>query len=72
MTKTGKEKGEYRRKAIRLYWDFLHLLDYGVQGIYSREDALARLKKLAPAKKAILETMEGATRSLEELMGVGE
>src|SRR5205085_143416 len=34
-----------RDKAIEWYLHFLSLLDCGIQGIYSREDAMARVKK---------------------------
>ena len=35
-----------------MYQGFLILGDLGTKGIYSREDALERLKKLVPSKKA--------------------
>ena len=40
--------------AVETYQAFLRLLDLGVPSIYSRDDALVRLKKLVPSKDAKL------------------
>ena len=63
LAKIGK-----RKEAAEWYHRFLNLLDFGMQGIYSREDATARLKKLPSAKKAVPDVMEGM-RKLEAVMG---
>jgi tetratricopeptide (TPR) repeat protein len=47
LAKIGK-----RDNAVATYGFFLTLLDMGMQGIYTREEALERIKKLAPSKKA--------------------
>ena len=47
LAKTGRRDG-----AVEMYREFLRLGDLGIRGIYSREDALARLDKLVPSKKA--------------------
>ena len=58
-----------RKEAVEWYnVRFLNLLDFGWQGIYSREDAIARLKKLVPSKKALSDVME-RMRGLEAVMG---
>jgi tetratricopeptide (TPR) repeat protein len=41
-----------RDKAIDMYRAFLSLADLGTRGIYSRKEALDRLNKLVPSKKA--------------------
>ena len=55
-------------EAVEWYGRFLNLLHFGMQGIYSRKDAKARLKKLASAKKTMPDVME-RMRELEEVMG---
>jgi tetratricopeptide (TPR) repeat protein len=45
-------KAGRRDNAITVYQELLSLPDMGVQGIYSREDVLARLNKLLPSKRA--------------------
>jgi tetratricopeptide (TPR) repeat protein len=45
-------KLDRRDDAVEAYRDFLWILDLGAQGIYAREEALDRLKKLVPTKKA--------------------
>jgi tetratricopeptide (TPR) repeat protein len=55
------KKGE-RDSAVSLYQEFLSLPDMGAQGIYSREDALKKLNKLVPSKKA---KREAAMRKVE-------
>jgi tetratricopeptide (TPR) repeat protein len=59
-----------RRKAAEWYQHFLGLLDFGMKGIYSRADALARLKKLKlpPGKNAAHDVM-ARIRELEEVKG---
>ncbi len=47
LAKTGQ-----RVAAVEMYQRFLSLGDLGTQGIYSHQDALERLKKLVPSKKA--------------------
>jgi hypothetical protein len=47
LAKTGA-----RDKAVGTYGLFLSVVDLGLQGIYSREDALKKLKRLVPSKKA--------------------
>ncbi len=69
MAKRGKNARRHREMAVELYRHFLNLLDYGLQGIYSREEAVERLKKLVPGEKAIPAAMERARRELEEVMG---
>ncbi len=39
-------------RAVEMYQNFLNLQDLTVPSIYSREDALQRLNKLVPSKKA--------------------
>jgi tetratricopeptide (TPR) repeat protein len=58
LAKTGQ-----RDRAIEMYRDFLGLGDLGTQGIYSREDALQRLNKLVPNKKA---KREAAVKMMEK------
>jgi tetratricopeptide (TPR) repeat protein len=43
---------DYRDEAIRMYRIFLSLTDFGMQGIYARDDALRRMKRLMPNKTA--------------------
>ncbi len=65
MAKIGE-----RDKAVRWYERFLDILECGMQqGIYSREDAIARLKKLVRGKNAMPDTMERAMRELEGVAG---
>jgi tetratricopeptide (TPR) repeat protein len=52
-----------RDKAVQMYRLFLSLGDMGIQGIYSREDALERLNKLVPSKKA---KREAAVKMMEK------
>jgi tetratricopeptide (TPR) repeat protein len=63
LAKLGK-----RDDAVEWYSRFLNLLDFGMQGVYSRTDAAARLKKLASGKKAIPDVM-ARMRKLEAAMG---
>jgi len=63
LAKLGK-----RDDAVEWYSRFLNLLDFGMQGIYSRAEATAQLKKLASSKKAVPNVME-RMKSLEEVMG---
>ncbi len=63
LAKIGK-----RDEAVEWYNHFLNLLDFGMQGIYSRADATARLKKLASGKKAVPDVRE-RMRELEAVMG---
>jgi tetratricopeptide (TPR) repeat protein len=64
------EKLNQRREAVTWYGRFLGLLDYGrLQGIYTREDAVARLDKLRVSKKAIPDPPEMAIKELEKVMG---
>jgi hypothetical protein len=63
LAKIGK-----REEAVEWYNHFLNLLDFGMQGIYSRADATARLKKLASGKKAVPDVTE-RMRELEAVMG---
>jgi tetratricopeptide (TPR) repeat protein len=58
LTKLGR-----RDRAVETYRLFLSLVDLGMQGIYSREDALARLNKLVPSKKA---RREAAVKVMEK------
>ncbi len=39
-------------KAINMYRSFLNLWDLGVRGIYARDDAQRRIKRLLPSKQA--------------------
>jgi tetratricopeptide (TPR) repeat protein len=56
---------EDRRKAADLYGTFLNLVDLGAPSIYSREDALARLRKLPGQRKSSIErTLERIGREL--------
>jgi tetratricopeptide (TPR) repeat protein len=57
LAKTGQ-----RDEAIKMYGDFISLVDLGERGIYSREDALKSMTKLVPSKKA---KREAAVRKLE-------
>jgi len=52
-----------RDNAVGTYRHFLSLVDLGMQGIYSREDALERLNKLVPNKKA---KREAAVKVMEK------
>jgi tetratricopeptide (TPR) repeat protein len=63
LAKIGK-----RDDAVEWYNRFLGLLDFGMQGIYSRAEATARLKKLASRKKAVPDVM-ARMRKLEAAMG---
>lgn len=63
LAKIGK-----RVEAVEWYNHFLNLLDFGMQGIYSRADATARLKKLDSGKKAVPDVRE-RMRELEAVMG---
>ena len=63
LAKIGK-----RADAVEWYNRFLGLLDFGMQGIYTRSDAAAQLKKLASRKKAVPDVMERMKR-LEAVMG---
>jgi tetratricopeptide (TPR) repeat protein len=57
-----------RDEAVDWYKRFLTLLDYEAQqGIYSRADAMAKLKKLM-RKEAISVTIERATTQLQKMM----
>jgi len=56
-------KTALRDKAVKMYRLFLSLGDLGTQGIYSREDALERLNKLVPSKKA---KREAAVKMMEK------
>jgi hypothetical protein len=56
-------KAGNRDEALEAYQELLGLLDLGVQGIYSREDVLERLNRLAPSKKA---KHDAAIRRLEK------
>ena len=47
-----------RDEAVEWYGRFLNLLHFGMQGVYSREDAMARLKKLRLGQKAVPDVME--------------
>jgi tetratricopeptide (TPR) repeat protein len=58
LAKTGQ-----RDQAIEMYGRFLSQGDLGTQSIYSREDALDRLKKLVPSKKA---KREAAVKMMEK------
>ena len=58
--------------ACTLYLKFLDLLDRsrsGKQSIYSRQDALARLKELVPHQQNMPGEMDRAIQDLEEVMG---
>jgi tetratricopeptide (TPR) repeat protein len=57
--------------AIRWYGDFLRLVDYGVQGIYSRKDAMRKLKKLVPGKGALREGAVNPQEAVEALTAAG-
>jgi tetratricopeptide (TPR) repeat protein len=58
-----------RDKAIEWYKRFLELVDYGMPpGIYSREEARSRLKKLGPGKKDLPNAMKRTIRELEGVM----
>jgi tetratricopeptide (TPR) repeat protein len=63
LAKLGK-----RDDAVEWYSRFLNLLDFGIQGNYSRADAAARLKKLVLGKKAIPDVM-ARMKKLEAAMG---
>jgi tetratricopeptide (TPR) repeat protein len=52
-------------KAVETYRTFLSLIDIGMQGVYSREDALRRLRRLIPNKKA---KRQMAAKLMEELV----
>ncbi|HBI41436.1 MAG TPA: hypothetical protein DDY78_01085 [Planctomycetales bacterium] len=62
LAKIGK-----RDDAAEWYSRFLNLLDFGMQGVYSRADAAAKLKKLASGKKALPDVM-ARMRTLEAAM----
>jgi tetratricopeptide (TPR) repeat protein len=51
-----------RDGAVEMYRGFLGLADLGARGIYSREDALKKLKKLLPTAKA---RREAALKAME-------
>jgi tetratricopeptide (TPR) repeat protein len=55
-------KAGQRANAVEVYREFLSLHDLGVPSIYSRADALTRLKKLMPSKnarrRAVVKVME--------------
>ncbi len=53
----------HQDRAVQVYRDFLSLVDLGVQGIYSREDALKRLRKLLRGKRA---RHEAAVKVMEQ------
>jgi tetratricopeptide (TPR) repeat protein len=57
-----------RDEAIEWYGRFLNLVEFGMRGIYSRRDALAKLRKVAADKKAMPDVME-TMRKLEVVMG---
>ena len=65
----GDAVARMRAQVGALYRSFLDLLDYGAASIYTREDAVARLKKLVPEKKAISAAMERAGEELEGVLG---
>jgi tetratricopeptide (TPR) repeat protein len=52
--------------AEAMYRHFLDLLKLGIRGIYSREDALARMEKLRGRRKATPDIMQKTVRFLEE------
>ncbi len=59
-------------KLYRMFLGFLDLLDLsssGNQSIYTRQDAIARLKQLVPVEKNMPAEMERAIQELEEVMG---
>jgi tetratricopeptide (TPR) repeat protein len=56
LAKTGQ-----RDKAVGTYGLFLSLVDLGLQGIYSRKDALKKLNQLVPSKKT---RREAAVKSI--------
>jgi hypothetical protein len=51
-----------RLDAVEAYCEFLSLKDLGVPSIYSREEALKRLDKLMPSKRA---RREAAVKAME-------
>ncbi len=55
-------------EAVEWYSHFLNVLPFGMQGIYSREDATARMKKLSTGKKAAPDVM-ARMKKLEAVMG---
>lgn len=74
LAKTGAAE-----EAVEWYQHFLFFLRHGIQGIYTEEDALAALKKLAPAKTKAkketalkeLETVKKQTKRLEKVLTHG-
>lgn len=58
LARTGQ-----RENAVQLYRELLSLGELGVQGIYSRQETLARLKKLVASKKA---RHEAVVRAMEK------
>ncbi len=69
--KRPEEATKFQQKAAEFYQIFLNLLDYERHGIYSREDAEARLKKLVPITRrtAVPAAVERVRSELEEVMG---
>jgi len=64
------EKIGEKDMAVELYRHFLNQLLFGIQGIHSRKDAVARLKKLAPTKNGKPEAaMKRTVKELQEIMG---
>ena len=61
------EKTGHEQRAAELYSTFLSLLDHRVPSIYSRKQTLARLKKLESGRDSVFETLERASKSLEEV-----
>ncbi len=60
LAKTGR-----RDNAVEMYRHFLGLRDLETLSIYSREDALEKLNKLVPSKKA---RREAVVKRMEELL----
>ena len=61
------EKTGHDRRAADLYSTFLTLLDHRVPSLYSRKQTLARLKELSTGRDRVFETLERASKSLEEV-----
>lgn len=63
LAKIGK-----RDEAVEWYKHFLNLQDFGMQGVHSRAEGMAKLKKLVSGRKAMPDVME-RMRKLETAMG---
>ncbi len=60
----GAARSKFRRKAAEVYRDFIDLVDHGMRGIYTRDEAVAKLRELKTAQEAVRE----ASKRLVEVL----